>query len=123
MHPQLIGYLFLFDDVGMRVYDPEGVENIALSYFGNLFNSSYVDSEAVIGAVQPKVTLDMNEFLTRQFTLEEFKKAIFDMHLYKSSGPDGFNLTFFLKNVGILWVVTSLTNVANGLLICKFHKE
>ncbi|KAK9095100.1 hypothetical protein Scep_026569 [Stephania cephalantha] len=88
---------FLFNDAGGRVDTPEGVQNITISCFGNSFNSSNVDSEAIIGAVQPNVNHDMSEFLTRPFTLEEFKKALFDMYSDKSPEPDGFNPTFYQK--------------------------
>ncbi|XP_035551044.1 uncharacterized protein LOC118349646 [Juglans regia] len=44
---------------------------------------------------QPKVTEDMNNNLSRSFTTEEVKGALFQMNPLGSPGPDGFSAVFY----------------------------
>ena len=64
-------------------------------YFSNLFHAIQGDQQPVIARIQPRVTGDDNTILTKPFTAEEFKEAIFSMHPDKSSGPDWLNLGFY----------------------------
>jgi len=41
------------------------------------------------------ITLDDNFQLTAHFSKEEFRVAIFSMHLDKCPGPNGYNLGFY----------------------------
>jgi hypothetical protein len=48
------------------------------------------------------------ELLLKEFTMEELKKAVFEMAANKAAGPDGFNAEFYQKNwelvkVGPFW--------------------
>jgi len=45
----------------------------------------------VINVIKPYVNLEDNEILTAPFQIQEFKEAMFSMHLDKCPGPDGFN--------------------------------
>jgi hypothetical protein len=38
------------------------------------------------------------EILLKEFTMEELKKAVFEMAANKAAGPDGFNAEFYQKN-------------------------
>lgn len=51
----------------------------------------------VLEAVQPCVSFSMNESLVAPYTDDEIKKALFQMHLSKSPGPDGMSPFFFQK--------------------------
>lgn len=47
--------------------------------------------------MDPKLNEDDNATLLAPFTIEEFRKAIFQMHNGKSPGLDGLNPTFYKK--------------------------
>lgn len=43
------------------------------------------------------VTANMNNLLSAPFTVQEIKRALFDMHPDKSPGPDGMSVLFYQK--------------------------
>jgi len=51
--------------------------------------------------------------LSKDFTVDEIKEAIFQMGPTKALGPDGMNALFY-QNYGILWVVSG--DVVNAVL-------
>jgi hypothetical protein len=51
---------------------------------------------------QEKVTEEENEALTRHFSLEELKKAIFSMETNTAPGPDHMPVEFYQKSWEIL---------------------
>ena len=53
--------------------------------------------EDVIDSMDQRVTKGMAHSLTRPYTEEEVKTAIFQMHPSKSLGPDGMSPFFFQK--------------------------
>ncbi|XP_062028881.1 uncharacterized protein LOC133744867 [Rosa rugosa] len=60
----------------------------------------------VVTATPCRVTQDMNEALLASYTNEEIKKALFQMHLSKSPGPDGMSPLFYQK----YWDIVSEDN-------------
>lgn len=81
----------------------ESIEKVATEYFQNLFTSSVAgDFEEALWYITVKVTLAMNESLTRTPTDEEIKKAIDHINPDKAPGPDGMASLFYQR----FWEVT-----------------
>ena len=60
--------------------------------------------EECLNAVPHKITDDMLEVLSRPYSREEVKAALFQMGPTKAPRPDGMN-ALFIKNFGILLVM------------------
>ena len=71
----------------------EEVMGIASAYFDNLFQASD-HMEECLNAIQSKITDDMREVLSSEYTVEEVKVALFQMGPTKAPGLDG-----------MLWVI------------------
>ncbi|XP_057785638.1 uncharacterized protein LOC131003172 [Salvia miltiorrhiza] len=72
------------------------VEEAFRLYFQDIFTSQPASNrEEVFAAVEPTVTEEMNNHLTRPFTTEEITEALFQMHPLKSPGPDGRKLNIY----------------------------
>ena len=99
----------------------EEVVGVASAYFDNLFQAGAEDKmEECLNAVQSKVTDDMQEFLSSEFTAEEVKVALFQMGPTKAPGPDGMNALFYQKFwhfVGNNVVLAVLDFLNNGNMI------
>ncbi|KAL4610617.1 hypothetical protein ACB092_08G063900 [Castanea dentata] len=78
---------------GKWVEEVEDVAMVATDYFDNLFCVGSCDQmEECLNAVPSKVTLDMQEMLSNDFSVEEIKVAFFQMGPAKAPGPDMKNL-------------------------------
>ncbi|KAF7828452.1 reverse transcriptase [Senna tora] len=67
-------------------------------YFTDLFSTvRNRDVSWVAGLVERRVNEDINAVLTRNITLDEVKKAVFDLGPQKAPGPDGLKGCFFQK--------------------------
>jgi len=75
--------------------DDLGMQSIAKSYFTNLFKKQHNISAPVIDVICTFVTGEDNISLTKPFTKEEFKVAMFSMHSDKCPWTDGFNPGFY----------------------------
>jgi hypothetical protein len=67
----------------------------AKNYFDHLFQANVTSHEPVLSLIAPKITQEDNNWLVAPITREELKEALFQMHLDKAPGPDGFNPAFY----------------------------
>lgn len=74
-----------------------GLHILMKNYFINLFYSSSVNCSPVTTCIERRVSGDMNNCLLALVERDEVKRALFQMHPAKSSGPDDFNPGFFQK--------------------------
>ena len=76
----------------------EEVEGIILTYFKEIYSSNFpVDFKTSLGAVDKKVSNEMNEDLLMEFRAEEVWRALKQMHPTKSPGPDGMSPIFYQR--------------------------
>ncbi|CAH9084787.1 unnamed protein product [Cuscuta epithymum] len=66
-------------------------------YFRHLFTASPADYDLVTSAIQRVVTEDDNKKLIGDFSDNEFKEALSEMHSDKAPGPDGLNPAFYKR--------------------------
>ena len=76
--------------------------------------------EECLNVVESRVTDDMREFLSTQYTAEEVQVALFQMGPTKAPGPDGMNALFYQKYwhiVGDSVVLAVLDFLNNGNML------
>jgi hypothetical protein len=84
--------------------DEAQVEDIAVSYFEELFRSTQpVNPNDTLSAMESVVTMDANQNLLRPFLAEEVRAALFQMHPSKAPGPDGMSRFFLPKILAYSW--------------------
>ena len=95
----------------------DGIAEVAVSYFKNLYTTSYLTCILeVLDTIPTKVIADMNQFLIQEFTREEVKAALKQMHPTKALSPDGMSAIFLPKYWGIVDndVICMFLNVLNS---------
>lgn len=71
-----------------------------MNYFSQLFNANpNSDTDAIIDAVEPCVTNQINDSLLAPFTEEEVKQVVFQMYPTKAHGSDGMSPQFFFPEI------------------------
>ena len=78
------------------VEEVEDIAKVVVDYFDNLFSAGSCDQiEEYLEFVSAKVTSEMQNFSSCDFTADEIKKAVFQMGPTKALGPDDMNALFF----------------------------
>ena len=81
------------------------VEQVFVDYYSELFTSTEpTEFTEILEVVQPKVSLDMNRRLLKEFMPNEVHQALKRMHPQKAHRPDGMPLSFF-SIIGLLLVI------------------
>ena len=77
----------------------EHKERVAKTYLQRLFTTTTNPNQMdhVLNKVKRVVAPDMNHALFQPYSLDEVKRALFQMHPSKSLGPDGMSPFFFQK--------------------------
>lgn len=93
----------LEDSNGVWQTSDEHLEQICVDFYSNLFSSQgSVEVENFLEGMEAKITQSMNEDLLADFTPEEVKVALNQIHPMKAPGPDGIPALFFQKYWGIV---------------------
>lgn len=72
------------------------IEGVFIDFFRDLFAIGGVSEASTVTAkVQPLVTSDMAAELAENFTAEEVRDALFQMHPGEAPGPDGMSALFY----------------------------
>ena len=92
-------------------------EGIAMSYFEKLYTISYPTRIAeLIATIPNRVTSEMNQSLTKEFTKEEVEDALKWMHSTRAPRPNGMSIVFFQKYWNIVGndVIYMVLNALNS---------
>ncbi|XP_057779546.1 uncharacterized protein LOC130998129 [Salvia miltiorrhiza] len=75
----------------------DDVQAVALDYFVKLFDVPHGQQNfhQVLDRLTPCINDEKNSELTKDFHIDEFRSALFQMHPDKSPGPDGLNPKFY----------------------------
>ena len=106
----------LINSDGVWQEDQGRIEGIVLEYFAGILKSDFPTSfEASLSAINIRVTPKMNDELLAEFKADEVTRAINQMHLIKSPGPDGMSLIFYQKYWDLVGfdVINCVLNVLN----------
>ncbi|KAF7140800.1 hypothetical protein RHSIM_Rhsim06G0055700 [Rhododendron simsii] len=86
------------DSNGNWCEDRDAIVGEFVQYFQKLFQSEGTSqSSEVVDSIQARVTEQMNNSLTRQFSTMEIRQALFDMDPSKAPGADGMTAGFYQK--------------------------
>ncbi|KAL5834935.1 hypothetical protein ACOSQ4_014432 [Xanthoceras sorbifolium] len=99
----------LYDSNDIWCENPSAISHVISTYFNGIFatsNPSLIDPDSVLSLVDSRLALESHVFLDSDFTAEEIRAALFQMHLYKAPGLDGFPACFFFsRKIGVLLLV------------------
>ncbi|PNX64854.1 hypothetical protein L195_g054234, partial [Trifolium pratense] len=86
------------DEDGVWWRGEEQVEKVFINYFEELFSSSNPSNiEETCEVVKGKLSDNHKTWCEKEYTKEEVKEAIHQMHPIKAPGPDGLPALFFQK--------------------------
>ena len=107
--------LGLWNDEGSWCEDRDSIATTSLDYFSKIYTTSFPSrTEDITNAIPSRVIDDMNAELTKTFTSEEVLRALHQIHLTKSPGPDDMSAIFFHKYWNI--VGRDITNMVLNVL-------
>jgi len=90
----------------------EKIAEVATNYFAILFNAGVCDqTQDCLHTVEHRITPDMYQILSSDFTTDEIKVALFQMGPKKALGLDGMNALFYQK----FWHVVG-DNIVSAML-------
>lgn len=92
---------YLIDDNGQRQDSPQEMATIINGYFSNLFKSGNPNNEAISEAtkhISSSLSAEDIAVISKKFTKNEIKYAIFQIRPHKALGPDRFQPIFFQKS-------------------------
>ena len=85
--------------MGQCVETEDQIEQVAVEYFSNLFETSNLSSyEESIRCVAEKVTGEMNAALTAPVSNTETRDAVFAIKPDRAPGPDGMTIFFYQRS-------------------------
>ena len=97
---------------GVWVDRIEDVAEVAVQYFENLFSSGTCDRvEDCLNAVKHRLSSDMLNILSEEFSADEVKTVLFQIGPTKAPGLNGMNALFYQK----FWHIVG-TNITNAVL-------
>ncbi|XP_042962379.1 uncharacterized protein LOC122296642 [Carya illinoinensis] len=87
------------DQQGRAITDQAGIGEVFTGYFSTLFSTSCPTGfDECLHGLESKLTGDMKSWLSKPFTREEVRSAVFQMNPLGSPGPDGFPAHFYQKH-------------------------
>lgn len=91
------------DDDQHWVCDPQTLQGMTTNFFSKLYTSAGSrDYGPLLDQCQQVVTSEMNEQLVSMVTIEEVRRATFQLGTTKAPGPDGLNGLFNQKHWEII---------------------
>ena len=88
----------LWNENGLWCSDKESIAATAIAYFEEIYTTTHpVNVNEVTNLIPAKVTREMNSDLTRNFTMDEVKATLQQMHPTKAPGSDGMSTIFYQK--------------------------
>ena len=110
---------------GSWVEEEDRIGELLNDFYSSLFSSSNpTEFDAVLDGVEPRVTREMNESLTRPFVASEVQTALAQMKANASTGPDGFPPLFckqYWPKIGAEVSDTVIGVLNTGILPYEFN--
>ncbi|KAA3482794.1 Retrovirus-related Pol polyprotein LINE-1 [Gossypium australe] len=87
----------LKNEMGAWITEPKDLKKMAVDYFQKLFTPEREMRPNTIRGDFPELLEHEKEALSRDFTIEDIRSALFQMHPNKAPGPDRFHALFFQR--------------------------